>query len=381
MRNAVMIFGLSLALGLPAAELPQPVDRTGHWSLLDAKDAGLADGSWQPLDQALDSEDYPGISSVLVAHDGYLIYERYREGDAEELRDTRSATKTVTAMLVGIAMAQELLGKPDDPVMPLFDDHRRLLHPDPRKDATSFKDLLTMSSLLDCNDDNPYSRGNEERMYVREDWTGFVLDLPIKGFAPWMTRPEDSPYGRSFSYCTAGAYLLGAAIERASGKSLAAFAAAYLERPLGIQSVRWNQSPLGVGIGGGGTRYRSRDLLKLGELLRLQGRWGDHQILPSHWARAMLTVQLEAREDAQYGYLIWRFDYPQKGRSHPVWAMSGNGGNYVFIDPATNSVAVVTSSAYNQRYAHPNSQRIYAEKVLPELVKRTGPRAQGPDPR
>ena len=78
----------------------------------------------------------------------------------------------------------------------------------------------------------------------------------------------------------------------------------------------------------------------------------------------MLSVHAQARDDADYGYQIWQFKFPHKDKQIDAWAMSGNGGNYVFIAPDLKLVAVVTSTAYNQRFAHPQSQEIFSDIVL-----------------
>ncbi len=334
--------------------------------------ASVATSGWNlallaQMEQALADDLAPSTTSVLIVRDGVLVYEKYL-GDAtrETLHDTRSLTKSVTALLVGAAIERKLLPSAQAKVFDYFGD-RQWQHPDPRKRAITVEDLLTMSSQLECNDDNEFSAGNEERMYLSADWTQFALDLPIRGYAPWMQRPEHSPYGRAFSYCTAGSFLLGALLEKATGQPLRAFAGEVLETPLGIKNVQWTVSSEGVGMGGGGTRYRSRDLAKLGQLLVAQGRWQGRQVIPADWIRAMTRVQAQAREDADYGYLTWHFRFPVHRVQRDTWAMSGNGGNYVFVVPAERLVVVLTRSAYNTRQMHQQSQRVLTDYVLKAL--------------
>ena len=363
-----LICGLAVTL-LCAAQpvLAGRTAATADWPRSTPAQAGLQPDTLAQIEARISDRSWPGITSVLVVRHGKLAYERYwQDTDAETRHDLRSATKTLNALLLGAAIERGLIQDVQQPVFGFFPEYATHAHPDPRKQAITLEDLLTMSSLLECNDSNPFSAGNEERMYVSEDWVGFVLDLPIKGFAPWDTRPEDSPHGRSFSYCTAGSFLLGAVIERASGESLAAFSRKVLEAPLGLGELHWNRSPLGVGSGAGGTRMRSRDAARIGELILRKGRWGKRQILPAAWVEAMTTVHAQARDDADYGYQIWRFRFAPEGAEttastprYATWAMSGNGGNYVFIQPELDLVVVVTSRAYNQGTAHPQSQALF----------------------
>lgn len=352
--------------GLAAPPVYQsPAAKGDGWALGDAGGKGWNLDKFAELENAIAKGEFPAVTSVLVAKDGELVYERYfNEGGPETLNDVRSASKSVTALLVGAAIDRGLVQSAQAKVYRYFPDEQPWRRLDPRKQGFTLEDLLTMSSLWECNDENQFSTGNEERMYLSENWTQFALNLPIKGFAPWMKRPQDSPHGRAFSYCTAGAFLLGAVLERATGKPLSEFSAEVLEQPLGIVRSQWNRSSEGVGMGGGGTRYRSRDLAKLGQIAADGGRWQGRQIISERWIKASLNVHAQARDDAEYGYLFWRFRFALRGREQGVWAMSGNGGNYVFVLPEEKLVAVVTRTSYNQRGVHQQTQKIFGDYIL-----------------
>src|SRR5207248_9898509 len=189
---------------IPASQVShfRPAKQAEGWETSDAASAGLDTARLRALESAVASGELKKIGSVLVARHGKLVYEAYFDGDATTLRNVRSASKTVTGMLVAIAIDKKQLAGVHATILPFFPDKQPLQHPDPRKQKITVEDFLTMSSLLECDDQNNFSSGNEERMYVIEDWVQFTLDLPIKGFAPWATKPQQSPYGRSFSYCT-----------------------------------------------------------------------------------------------------------------------------------------------------------------------------------
>ncbi len=364
MRRLACLFVPLLAFTATAAPYAPPPRLDDGWNVADAAGSHWNIATLEAMETAIADGRAPDTTSVLVAHDGRLVYERYfNAGGRDVLNNTRSATKSVTALLVGAAVDRGLIPGAQAKVYDFFGDRSWQNAVAGKRDFT-VEDLLTMSSQWECDDDNTFSAGNEERMYVSADWTQFALDLPMRGFPSWVARPADSPHGRAFSYCTAGAFLLGAIVERASRQPLATFARDALERPLGIARSQWQTSSEGVGMGGGGTGYRSRDLAKLGQLVLDQGRWNGKQVVSREWIAAMTTVHAQAREDADYGYLLWRFHYDVDGTRHDAWAMSGNGGNYVLVLPADRLVVVITRTRYNQRDMHAQSQRLLSDYIL-----------------
>src|SRR5204862_6856542 len=165
--------------------------------------------------------------------------------DASTLRDTRSATKSITNILVGIAIGQKKLSGVDARVLALLPERaRKMQTPDPRKYKITVEDFLTMSSPLECDDWNDASRGNEERMYLVEDWAQFILDLPIRGRMHVGEQVADPPSGRHFSYCTGGVFTLSEVLANATAMRTDRYAQAKLFGPLGITRADWVYSPL-----------------------------------------------------------------------------------------------------------------------------------------
>jgi CubicO group peptidase (beta-lactamase class C family) len=370
-----------------SASLPsyRPPSATGDgWEVARADAEGFSVDKLAAIERAVRAGDFPKLTSVAIARHGKLVYEAYfGETDRVFLHNTRSVTKTLTGMLLGIAIEKGLVAGVEVPMTSFFADKRPFANPDPRKEKITLEDLLTMSSALECNDWDDDSRGNEERMYVEKDWVKFALDIPIRNADAQKAlekailartepkdggRPADPPSGRRFSYCTAGVGALGNVIERAVKTPLADFAKTALLGPLGIEQATWRYSPSGVAFAGGGLELRSRDLLKVAQLYLDGGQWKGVRVVPESWVKRSVLPYARIDDKTEYGYLWWLRSFVSGGRSFPTWYMSGNGGNKVVMVPDLGLVAVLTSANYNAKGMHLATDRLLQDFVLAAVV-------------
>ncbi len=354
---------VALTLFAGVAGAAPPAELNDGLQVATPGDVALQSAPFEALTQAVVNERYPATTSVLVFRNDRLVYEKYFDGGGiNVLNNTRSATKTLTALIVAQAISDGALRSGDQPAFELLTDLAPFQHDVPAKRAITLMDLLTMSSALDCTDFDEKNIGNEEHMYPLANWSRWVVDLPVR--SDYLRNAS----GRgSFSYCTGGVFLLGQIVQRATRMPLDQYFDARLFRPLGIRERKWFRSPSGEIMTGGGLELRSRDLLKLGVLMSDNGNWRGVQLVPDAWVKRMQTLSNVVDEKSSYGMLTWQREYRSPCGIISGWSMSGNGGNVVVNVPLKNLVAVVTRTRYNTRGMHDETARLLENHVFAAL--------------
>ncbi|SHJ89567.1 CubicO group peptidase, beta-lactamase class C family [Reichenbachiella agariperforans] len=278
------------------------------------------------------------IHSLVVVQHGKLVLEDYFGGyDAETIHDLRSTTKSVLSLLMGIAVDKGYVRSIDEPFMNYLPGHQINKNDSPQKRKITIKDLLTMSSGLDCNDWDSKSKGQEDKVYKRKNWMQQTLDLP-----------QIYASGDTAMYCTMGTVLVARVIEESSGLSIADFASHFLFEPLGITDVSWKHTTDREDIPSAAKRLYMlpRDMAKLGQLVLDHGVWQGDSLVSADWITASTSKQTTL-SGIDYGYLWWQIPLEKDGILYPMTTATGNGGQYIMVLPSLDMVAVFTGGAYN----------------------------------
>lgn len=167
------------------------------------------------------------------------------------------------------------------------------------------------------------------------DWAKYILDLPM-AVAP----------GEKFEYSNGVSYLLTVLIQKATKMTAMDFARQYLFGPLGIEDVKWRVSPQGINTGWGGMCLKPHDMAKIGWLYLNKGQWEGKQIVSEEWVEASTRGHIRATLFDHYGYQWW-ID------SAGYYMAVGLEGQYIFVVPQKDMVAVFTSNLPPNRFYVP----------------------------
>jgi CubicO group peptidase (beta-lactamase class C family) len=271
----------------------------------------------------------------------------------------RSVSKSVTSLLVGIAAARGLLSV-EDPVLKFFPEYASVSGAG--WDKVSLQHLLTMSSGMRWDEVLAWTdpKNDEPHLSVEADPLRYVLAKPID------TRP-----GTLFNYSGGSTDLLGAVIEKTSGKTFEAFAREALFEPLGISDWEWKTYQNGRFSPAAGLRLRPRDAAKIGQLVLNQGGWNGKQIVPAPWIAESVTPRFQAIGLFGglyfYGYQWWLGRTLADGKDIPWIAGQGWGGQRLFIIPALDIVVVTTAAMYASPRQNSPGLDILANFVVPAV--------------
>ena len=330
----------------PYVYIPPPSFDDG-WPTASLEDVGISREGIEKfiqmiIDTPIDSVKAPEVHGVLIARHGKLVLEEYFHGEnREKPHDTRSAAKSLTATLIGAAINAGAPLKVSSPVYQVMNGGAFPPGLEPRKRALTLEHLLTMSSGLDCDDEDPNSPGREDFMVDESGATDYYkYTMALK-----MIREP----GEKAVYCSVNPNLAGGVLKHASGRPLPELMQDLLAQPLQIKRYYLGLTPTGDAYMGGGARLLPRDFMKLAQLHVNGGTWNGRRILSPEWCRRATSplYKFSATSRASYGYLWWVYDYPYKGRTVRAYFASGNGWQHAIGIPELDLVIAFYAGNYN----------------------------------
>ncbi len=252
-------------------------------------------------------------NGVLI-RDGYLVAEWTYGGPADERFETQSCTKSITSMVLGLALKEGKIADLDDRVK----DYYPSFDAGPYTDEITFWHLVTATSGIEA-----------KRWTERYDARGDMEP----GLAHRYHNDHTAELARALTYIF--------------GEDLETVLRDRVLDPIGAD-MEWGSdgdrtvtlpdgSTVRVVAGFAFSRWTAQDLARVGWLHLNRGYWkGDEILAPEYVAKSMTPITVANREkEVNYG-LAWRAGKTEDGRLY--WYMSGNGGQFCVVLPELNVV-------------------------------------------
>jgi len=368
-------------------EVPQRTD--DGWETAPLSQVAIDDAPIGVLLREIANGEYHNVNGVVLVRNGKLVLEAYFPGqdqtgrrhtfDRDTLHEQHSVTKSVTSILVGIAIDQRGIVGPEATLSTFFPENAALIS-DSIKRRLTIADFLTMRAGLAWNEwKTPYTDSNNVliAMYRSRDPVRHILDLPV----------ADKP-GTVFTYNGGLSITLGEVIHRASGLRADAFADRFLFGPLGITTWSWERFEDSTVNAGGGLRLRPRDMAKIGQLMLNGGRWHGANVVSESWVRESTRRRVDdhpptfpwymrpgigiarrvgwlGRTPDGYGYHWWHRSFRVGNRILPAFSAEGRGGQFIVVVPDIALVAVFTG--WNDNIRAPSPIRMLDHRILPAI--------------
>ena len=289
------------------------------------------------------------ICQIYAIKNGVPVYDdcwhEYKKTDAVNVM---SVTKSVMALLIGIAIDKGYIRSVDQKVIDFFPDYTVK-----RGEKTIYK--VTLRHLLTMTAPYKYRSEPWTKVCTSDDWTKASLDL--LGGRNGITG--------EFKYATLGIQILSGVIQNASGMKCIDFANKYLFAPLSIpahtihgasdkddqfdflmnkapKKNEWYSDPKDTVTAGWGLCFSAEDMAKIGMLILNSGEYDNKRIISTNWIEEMTAQRIALGErfgNMHYGYLWYK---PHKDKR--IVAAIGDGGNVIYVNIEQNISIGVTGT-------------------------------------
>jgi CubicO group peptidase (beta-lactamase class C family) len=317
------------------------VPRGGPVSELHRADPDLAltylyDGAPRTLTDYVDRNPVTGL---LIAKGDTILFEHYQYGRTDRHRFlSQSMAKTVTAMLIGIAVAEGKIASIEDRVERYVPGLAGTEY-----GGTTLRSLLTMSSGVLFREDYD---GADDIARLGRDLFGPESPGPVSAVRQFNTRA--APADSVFHYASIETEILGLVLHGAVGTPVADYLSSRIWQPLGAEAdAGWAIDRTEQEATFCCLSATLRDYARLGLMLAHDGAWNGRQIVPRDWVIEATTASPErphllpgraTPRSFGYGYQVWLPPGPRR-----TFALLGIHGQTITVDPTSKLVMVQTA--------------------------------------
>lgn len=278
-------------------------------------------------------------TGLLIAQGDTILVERYQYGRTDRDRFTSwSMAKTVTAMLVGIAIAEGRIRSVDDLAAAYVPELAGTEY-----GRTSLRHLLQMSSGVRFSEE--YTGTDDVALLVANTYLRYGAGGP-SAVMPFNERAAEA--GTKFSYASVETQVLGLVLRAATSRPPAEYLESRIWRPIGAEGdATWLVDNSRQEATYCCLNAVLRDYARLGLLLAHDGSWRGRQIVPAAWVRDATTV----RADQPHLRPGWATPYFFLGYGYQTWILPGERrmfllwgvrGQRIYVDPQSKLVMVNT---------------------------------------
>ena len=239
------------------------------------------------LQEASDYAELHGSDSLVIQHNGKIVYENYwNDTKPESLFALHSITKTMNALLMGHAIEDGFIDSVDIPAATFIEEWKGS-----NKENIQIRDLLNMASGIQESYNFEPTSPRIQR----------IMGLDI--VAPNIAAETKGKPGTAFLHVNPNSQILGIIIERATGQRFSEYFSEKIWQPLGARDAFFFVDKHGGMVHTDCCMWASiRDIVRVGEMLMNKGVFNGNQIIPTGWVDEMIQP---SKANVNYGMQLW----------------------------------------------------------------------------